>query len=178
MDLLRDYWVALLPLLGVLWYMLTSVNPGTREYPYQRRDAFMTGNERDFYHALLRAAGDDYDIFGMVRIADLLTVAPGTQKRMTWQNRINGKHIDFVLCDRKNQEPLLAIEVDDRSHLRRDRQERDYFVDRAFDAASFPLLRVTATRRYSAKELKAAIAEELRGKPSRKLASERRVKLD
>jgi len=175
MDLLRDYWIVAVPFVGVLWYLLTRLNPGANQYPYRKRESVMSGNERDFYEALLRAVGNDFDVFGMVRMADLLVVETGVAKRMSWQNRINCKHIDFVLCDRQTQEPLLAIEVDDRSHQRKDRQDRDYFVDRAFEAANLPLLRVTATRKYSAKDLKVAIEGEFRRKPSRQLASERRV---
>lgn len=83
-----------------------------------------------------------------VRIADLLRVKPGEAKRQTWQNRINAKHIDFVLCDPSSLEPVMAIEVDDRSHQRADRRRRDEFVNDAFHAANLPLLRVRAQATY------------------------------
>ena len=177
MELLQQYWFAVLPAVGVLWYLITQVGTGSRTYPYRKKAAVMTRNEQEFYRALLRAAGTSFDVFGMVRMADLLEVEKGTAKRQTWQNRINCKHIDFVLCDPQTQEAILAIEVDDRSHEKRERQERDYFVDRAFDAADLPLLRVRATRSYSAKELKRAIQNELKSRRSNKLPSERRVEV-
>lgn len=177
MDLVQQYWFALIPFLGVLWYVFNRIGGGGRAYPYRKKLAVMSRNEQDFYRALLRASGSTYDVFGMVRMADLLEVDKGTPKRQTWQNRINCKHIDFVLCDPRTQEAILAIEVDDRSHERRDRQDRDYFVDRAFDAAGLPLLRVRATRTYSAKELKRAIRDELGSRRSSKLPSERRVEV-
>ena len=177
MQLLQQYWFVVIPFIGVLWYALKRVGHGSRAYPYRKKTSVMTRNEQEFYQALLRATGSTYDVFGMVRIADILSVEKGTAKRQSWQNRINCKHIDFLLCDRATAEPILAIEVDDRSHERRDRQERDYFVDRAFDAAGLPLLRVKATRSYSAKELKRAIQDELRARPSSKLPSSRRVQV-
>ena len=177
LQLLQEYWIAIVPAVGILLYLLTRIGGGSRDYPYVKKPSIMSRNEQAFYRALLRAAGQEYDVFGMVRIADLLEVESGTAKRQSWQNRINCKHIDFVLCDQDSQEPILAIEVDDRSHQRRDRQERDYFVDRAFEAADLPLLRIQATRNYSAKELRKAISETLQTKRSRKLASERRVQV-
>lgn len=177
MEILQQYWYVAVPFVGALWFLFTRLGDGERSYPYRKKPAVMSRNEQEFYFALLKAAGNTYDVFGMVRMADLLEVEKGAVKRQSWQNRINCKHIDFVLCDRDSQEPILAIEVDDRSHERRDRQERDYFVDRAFAAAELPLLRVRATRSYSAKSLRSAITAELKAKRSSKLPSERRVEV-
>ena len=177
MEFLADYWVLLLALLAVLWFLLANRSQQKATYPYRKKSAIMSPNEQEFYHALLRASGDDFDVFAMVRLADVISVAKGAPQRQSWQGRINSKHIDFLLCDRDTQEAVLAIEVDDRSHQRRDRQERDYFVDRAFDAALLPLMRVEATRSYSSIELKSAIQRELQRKRPAKLPSERRVKV-
>jgi len=175
MEILFTYWPVAIGFVGLLWHLLTRVG-GEQQFPYHKKPAIMTRNEQEFYRALLCSAGDRYDVFAMVRIADLLSVEP-TPKRISWQNRINCKHVDFVLCDMETQEALLAIEVDDRSHQQQSRQDRDYFVDRAFAAAGLPLLRIQATRNYSAKELRKAIDAEMNAKPSKKLASERRVKV-
>lgn len=55
-------------------------------------------------------------------------------------NKIKAKHVDFVLCDSIQIQPLLAIELDDRSHQRKDRQDRDIFVDKAFRSAGVPIV--------------------------------------
>lgn len=60
------------------------------------------------------------------------------------QNKIDRKHFDFVLIDAETTRPLLAIELDDRTHDRPDRRRRDGFVEAACDAAGLPLLRVRA----------------------------------
>ena len=177
MELLQQYWVFLIPFVGVLWFLLTRVGSGSRTYPYEKKSSILTRNEQDFYQALQRAVGKEYAVFGMVRIADVLSVRrDGVAKRQSWQSRINCKHIDFLLCEVENQEPVLAIEVDDRSHQRKDRIERDHFVDRAFADAGLPLLRVQATRSYSARDLREAIAETM-DSAGNKLASERRVRV-
>ncbi len=54
-------------------------------------------------------------------------------------------------------QPLVGIELDDKSHQREDRRERDAFVDQVFAAATLPLLHVTAKRAYVVEEIAAQI---------------------
>ena len=125
--------------------------------PYTKRDALVTDPELEFYQVLTETAGEDYAIFAMVRLADLIAVQSDTQKRQAWQNRINAKHIDFVLCDPESLEPQLAVELDDRSHQRADRVERDRFVNAALSAAELPLLRIKVQPEYDGDKLRQRI---------------------
>jgi hypothetical protein len=121
-------------------------------YPYQRYECLLTEAEGRFYEALNAAVGSQYKICPKVRMADLLcVVGPDPQHRAFWQ--IANKHIDFVLCDRQLR-PLAAIELDDSSHQRRDRRQRDVFVDRAFARAGLPLFRWPVRSSYSVGELR------------------------
>ena len=65
--------------------------------------------------------------------------------------------------------PRLGIELDDASHERRDRQERDEFVEAVFKAAGLPLLRMPARRAYNLNEVRSMIEPCLdpRSPPSR-----------
>jgi hypothetical protein len=62
-------------------------------------------------------------------------------------------------------QPLLGIELDDASHQRKDRQERDAFVDQVFAAAGLPLLHIKAARGYQPNELTAQIETTLHPQP-------------
>ncbi|MDE2040977.1 MAG: DUF2726 domain-containing protein [Patescibacteria group bacterium] len=55
---------------------------------------------------------------------------------------IDEKSVDFVLCRKEDLYPVLAIELDDRSHERPDRQQRDREVERILDGSGLPLLRL------------------------------------
>ena len=59
-------------------------------------------------------------------------------------SRINGKSVDFLICT-NDMRPLLAIELDDITHNRPDRQQRDAFVNTVITSAHIPLLRFTAS---------------------------------
>jgi very-short-patch-repair endonuclease len=75
---------------------------------------------------------------------------------------VDRKSVDFVLFDRNAVSPVLAIELDDSSHDREDRQERDAFVDGVLAKAGLPLLHVRAQAAYDPKQLSASIGEAVR----------------
>ena len=79
-------------------------------------------------------------------------------KNRSYTNRIDRKHVDFLLCDAKTLKPILGIELDDKSHQRADRQERDDFVNNVFAAAKLPLMHVSVQSGYSQNELKAKLS--------------------
>jgi very-short-patch-repair endonuclease len=100
-------------------------------YPYKLTQSLLTASEAAFYGALLLAAGRRYVVFAKVRLADLC------QDLDRWAdirafNKVSSKHVDFVLCDATTFQPVLVVELDDRSHLRADRRSRDAFVDGIF----------------------------------------------
>jgi len=135
------------------------------EYTYALRDDFLSRAEASFFHVLRAAIVEEYLIFPKVRLADL--VFPPRQEGQfgAWQ-RINRKHVDFVLCAPRTLRPLVALELDDRSHRRPDRLERDAFVDRVFADAGLPLVHVPARRSYHTQTVAALIDAALRGNTS------------
>ena len=82
----------------------------------------------------------------------------GSGQKQAALNRITRKHLDFVICDRATCVPVLAIELDDASHGRADRQTRDLFVDGLCHAAGLPLARQPAKRGYTMEEARAALS--------------------
>ncbi len=115
--------------------------------PYRQRDDFLSKAEMLFYRVLVSVVDRTYTICMKVRLADIVfvSVKEGWQSH---QNRIDRKHIDFLLCDKDSMTPVLGIELDDKSHSRQDRQDRDEFVNEVFEAAGLPILRVPAAARY------------------------------
>jgi hypothetical protein len=111
---------------------------------YRLRDDFLSRAEASFMRVLQQALGKAYLLCPKVNLGDLF-YAPHDQA--AW-NRINRKHVDFLVCDPDKLRPLLGIELDDRSHQRPDRQERDDLVNAVFDTAGLPLLRMPVRSRY------------------------------
>ncbi|MBV8587973.1 MAG: DUF2726 domain-containing protein [Verrucomicrobia bacterium] len=122
-------------------------------------DSLLTPAELKFYQTLKMAVEDPGLICCKVRLADLLNVTSlDSAERQRLFRRIAAKHVDFVLADPNDLEPFAAIELDDSSHDRSDRRERDEFVDRLFATVRFPIIRVKAASRYDARALGEQIA--------------------
>ncbi len=151
------FWVGLAVFTAIM--MLLRMYAVPPPMPYYKRKSLVTKSELRFFKALQKAVLDEWEIFAMVRIADLIQVQKGNPQGRKWLNKILAKHIDFVLCDPMSLEPVLAIELDDASHQRADRIERDEFVNDAMEAADLPLLRIPVEDGYSAREVKDLIDE-------------------
>lgn len=138
-----------------LTIMMSLAKLGKRKsaLPYKKRDVLLSRAENDFFQVLRSVAGGRCFVFSKVRLGDLLYVPKGAQNAASFRNQIQQKHIDFVLCDTRQIAPILAIELDDRSHEREDRKARDRFVEEALETAGLPLLRVRAAQSYSAQDL-------------------------
>lgn len=121
-----------------------------------RRDALLTPAELAFFRALEPLVTPSYAVFSKVRLADLFDVRAGRGRQAAF-NQISAKHVDFVLCDPATSKVLAAIELDDRSHQRPDRAERDRFVNNLFAANHLPLIRVPVARSYPREQLRAAL---------------------
>lgn len=72
--------------------------------------------------------------------------------------------MDFVICDKKNISPILAIELDDSSHLRQNRMERDEFINQVFEDIELPLLRIPVKAAYNVEDLTTKINEAIQRK--------------
>lgn len=129
-------------------------------FPYVRTSALLTPTELAFF-AALRSIGLPALICPKVRIADLLAVSASANLTdsayRSALSRIAQKHVDFVLADPVSSVPILAIEIDDKSHRQARRAERDSFVDGAFLTAKLPLVRIAAASRYSARDIQARL---------------------
>lgn len=134
------------------------------DLPYRLRDDFLSAAEFSFYRVLVNALGNRAVVSTKVRLADVFFVAR-SKTFHRHQNKIDRKHVDFLLCDPVTMKPRCGIELDDSSHARRDRQERDEFVDEVFRVAGLPLVRVPARAAYNPAELLAVVEPHLNANP-------------
>ena len=153
-------------MLGVdLGSRISPSAPADEPLPYRQCDNFLSPAELAFFQVLYSAASSHFYVCTKVRISDLVYVV-NRRKNIGHANRIDRKHVDFVLCDPTTMDPRLAVELDDSSHQRKDRRERDELVDSVFEAAGLPILHVPWSRNYDREQLKQSIRDSL-GLPSK-----------
>ncbi|MBN1312031.1 MAG: DUF2726 domain-containing protein [Anaerolineae bacterium] len=143
------------------------------EWPYRSRDSLLSPAEVSFYHVLSSIANGRVVICPKVGLKDILLITKRYKSRdyYSYFGRISQKHVDFVLCNPKSMQPVVAIELDDRSHSKASRSKRDAVVDQIFSAAALPLLHIPAAKSYNTTELATILEPYLRREEAHSPAS-------
>lgn len=126
------------------------------ELPYVKKQYLMTNAEREFFKVLHLAVQDRYYIVPQVQLSKIVQVEKGNCK-YEYKNKINLKSADFVLFDKEYFMPQIVIELDDSSHLRSDRQERDGFVNSLMEKVNIKIVHVKNSVNYSIQDLKTSL---------------------
>lgn len=124
----------------------------------RRKENLMTPAEQAFFAILHPIVNSSCLVSSKVRLADLFDVRQERGQKAAF-NKICSKHIDFVLTEPGTSRILCAIELDDSSHNRPDRMERDDFVNELFAANQLPLMRVPVAWTYYPQALRAELAK-------------------
>ncbi len=133
-----------------------------RGFPYRLKASLLSPAEHNFFLNLRGAVAERALITPKVGLNDIFWMQLEDKSQFRgYLNKIDRKHVDFLLCDPKTMRPLVGIELDDSSHQREDRQERDMFVDGVFAAAGLPLIHASAKRAYVVDEIAALLAPHL-----------------
>lgn len=149
--------VLILGLIGAILKPKASIS-SVGELGYRKKKTLFTEAERSFLGVLDQCIDPiQYRVFGKVRIADIVEPNP-TKNRSEWQkafNSISAKHFDYVICSSDTLQPVCVIELDDKSHSQKKRQQRDQLLDGICEEAGLSLLRFPAQRTYNPKVIKA-----------------------
>lgn len=131
------------------------------ELTFQSAGPLFTPAERSFLGVLDQTLDSRYRVFGKVRLSDLVKPGKGLSKggRNSASNKVNQKHVDFVVCSASDLSVVGVVELDDKSHEREDRAARDTFVDDALRGANIPIARLPAKKGYQIQEVEAKLAE-------------------
>ena len=114
---------------------------------YKIKEEFITENELKLYKVLKKVAYElKLDIFTQVALNRILEIYY-RRKQQQLRNRIDRKSIDFVLYDEKTKKIVCCIELDDSTHEREERIERDLFLDKIFKD-TIKLIRIKVQNYY------------------------------
>ena len=142
----------------VLPLFLTGKAKASAQFPFEPKVALFTRAEANFL-SVLRQAVPDLDVFGQVRLEDVINVKRGLpqSERTSARNRIKSRHLDFVLCEPGSTRIVCAVELDDASHASERARASDELKNQALRAAGVPLVRVNAKASYVPGEVARAI---------------------
>lgn len=96
--------------------------------------------ERQFYEKLIKLLPTWYVIYPQVVLSNIVSVNSSRKTFRKRQNKINKKTVDFVIFEEPYIKPVAAIEYDGSTHQRKDRVQRDEFVNSVLSSAWIPIL--------------------------------------
>ncbi len=150
MDTFITYILILIPIFALLSVVSSLIKKKNRYktekiYQYTKKKYLLSKPESDFFKTLDRILDNQYYIFPQIHLDSILDNKVIGQDWKGALSHIQRKSIDYVICDKIYLSPLLAIELDDSSHSRNDRRYRDNLIERLFQEANMPLLRIQST---------------------------------
>lgn len=145
-------------------YMENKENIDYKKY-YRPKRYVITKNELNFYTVLLEVAKElDLMVFSQVSLYNILETKSDLdyKTKTIFFNKIASKSIDFVLVDKKDCRIKLCIELDDSTHKKEKRIERDKFINKLFKDLEIDLLRYPIYNDYYKYTLKKRIQENIK----------------
>lgn len=151
----------------IIKFSLKDFSRNTQEnkktiYKYKRKDFLITRAEHEFFDILVGILGSQYHIFPQVHLPTILDHKIVGQNWKGAFRHIDEKSVDFVICDKAYLKPLLAIELDDKSHEKEDRIQRDLSVEQILKEAGMPLLRIQNNGSFDKEEVRNLLLENLK----------------
>ena len=104
---------------------------------YNKKEYIMTTEELKFYK-LLKSITNKYSLIIFTQVSLYAVIKSNNIKDF---NKIKSKSIDYVITD-NNGKIKFCIELDDTTHLKENRQERDIFINELFNQLEIKLLRI------------------------------------
>ncbi len=158
-------------LMAVVFIVLKKFSPGIfndeekvikSPYNYKKKDFLMSRAEHEFFDILVEVVGNQYYVFPQIHLSTILDNKVVGQNWRGAFRHIDEKSVDFVICDKAYIKPILAIELDDKTHEREDRKGRDGEVERILNESGLVLLRFGNNGSFNKEEIKRLILEKLR----------------
>ncbi|HUL12965.1 MAG TPA: DUF2726 domain-containing protein [Methylococcaceae bacterium] len=159
--------VAALIVLTILVKAFSGNGSKAVKHPYQKHSALFSPDDRIFYRALKEAVGEEYEIFGKIRVADIVLPKKGASRndaRLAF-SPIAGRHFDFVLCDKNNLTVTCAIQLRDKTNPAKQAEGQKNPLQTVCEAVALPFVRFDIKADYYIPELREKLQVALRKEP-------------
>lgn len=144
------FWIIIILFVFVAWSLRQLVLHWERSHvfaAYRKKERVLSNSEQDFFIKIEKILGAEYILLSKVRIEDFVMLGEknifNNHHRWGLRNRIKSRHVDFLICDTSTTKPLLAIELDGKSHLSFKQQKRDDFIDKLYQTIELPVKHVS-----------------------------------
>ena len=166
------YWLYLIGLPALLLLVITLFRrlraSQTGRMTYSRKEFLLSTEERLFYAALREAIGENFEIFPMIHVEDLITPRNPSLVDKTWEllDTNDEAIIPFVLARKSDLGIACGIQLIQHKGLRsRDKITNESPLKTICQAAGLPLIRMEAGPFYDNEDIRQAVTESVRREP-------------
>lgn len=118
------------------------------EYKYKSREYLLSKAEQNFFNQLLQNIPENLYVQSKIRLFDVIKPNVSGRNFIMLRNKIISRHLDFIIIEKSSSKIVMAIELDDSSHLSVKVQDRDKFKDIALKSAGIRLVRIKTSSNY------------------------------
>ena len=155
--------IVLMMVLIVVAIVAMKLNDDQMAFPFMRRQQLFSPVERQFLDLIEKAVGQEFRVVSRVKLTDMLALRSNTNKKVAKSAllRATGKQLDFVLCNKSDMTPVLAIDLVQTNSKEGHNKQKDFFVTGCLDTAGIPHARIKAKHGYQVQEIKDCIESKL-----------------
>lgn len=129
------------------------------EFLYKAKNALITDTEKEFYKAIISSLTEEYKVFPQINLAAFIERTDNSKFR----NELF-RNVDFLITN-ASYEPKIVVEINDQTHLNKERQERDEKVKNICEEAGIPIIRLWTSYGVNYEYIKKTIDETLSSLP-------------
>lgn len=108
----------------------------SEEYLYNLKSKLITKSEQAYFEAIKASLPEGYNLFPQINLASFIVRTDDAR----YHNELF-RNVDFLVTD-EEYKPRIVIEINDQSHLEKERKERDEKVKNICEEAGIPLIKL------------------------------------
>lgn len=158
-----EFAIVLIMVLIVVAIVAIKFSVDEVSFPFMGKAQLFSPVEHQFLEMIEKAVGDEFRVMSRVKLTDLLALRRNTNKKLAKSAliRAGGKQLDFVLVDKVNMTPVLALDLVHSLGKEGHKTTRDFFVTGSLDSAGIPHARIKARHGYKIDDIRACIEAKL-----------------
>ncbi len=149
------------------WHLANSVCccpkelSSNEDFLYEAKKTLIIKSEQGFFEVIKASLPENYYVFPQINLATIIKKTDDSR----YHNELF-RNVDFLITD-NNYKPLIVVEINDPSHLRSDRRERDEKVQKICEEAGISLIKFWTDFGINPDYIKNKINETLNSPPKR-----------
>lgn len=147
-----------------MWHFADSpcaADDSSEKYAYSVKDSLITKTELKFYEAITSVLPENHRVFPQINLAAVID----KKEPSKYQSELF-RNVDFLITD-ADYKPKVVIEINDQTHINRERYVRDEKVQKICEEAGLPLIKLWVSFGVNPEYIQKKIQEAISNPPER-----------